>query len=73
VQLPELPDPRMVMRSLIKSPGGPARMRASPRNNDKARSERQSRMRRTGFSLFSFEIFFLDKKSKPDRLKPVAT
>ncbi|HEX3377373.1 MAG TPA: hypothetical protein VHS29_10965, partial [Candidatus Acidoferrales bacterium] len=32
-----------------------------------------SRITRTGFSLFSFEFFLPDKKSKLDRLKPVAT
>src|SRR5579871_3604461 len=63
VQLPELPDPRMVIRRLIKSPGGPG-TRASPKNNDKEQAERQSRISRTGFSLFSFAFRSRSKKQK---------
>src|SRR6202521_6399238 len=76
VQLPELPEARIVTRRLINSPGGQARERAGPRHNDKAERPRQSGdcvlinifLSRTGFSLSDFDFLVAQKA---DRLKPV--
>src|ERR1700686_1398646 len=76
VQLPELPEPRIVTRRLINSPGGQAHVRAGRTNNDKRERTRQSGncglvnmiLSRTGFSLSDFDFLVAQRT---DRLKPV--